>query len=311
MAQEQYDVARDRLNEYDLLAGDDRHDALREELPWRMAERDLLAAAQAERRARQMLAGGQLAACREAMEEARAGRLHLARLAAQFPALQPLFAGAEGGPGGVDAPAFARELDRLAREVEALTRSLDEAEARVANLLAEAGEAQRAQDYARAMACCQALAGITRESPAAEAVRAAAQAAQDRIDQLLGDADRALAAGDVGRAQRLCGLILDRYQSNCRRAVALRDRAARRRRVRLAAAAALSTLAAALLYGLSIGPAYRAAGAGGGTTAGAAPSLARFYTPVRWLHAHTALRRPLEAYLRWWGVPSRGAGLTP
>lgn len=31
-------------------------------------------------------------------------------------------------------------------------------------------------------------------------------------------------------------------------------------------------------------------------------SLEKFYAPVRWLYDHTPLKRPLESYVRLWGI---------
>ena len=51
-----------------------------------------------------------------------------------------------------------------------------------------------------------------------------------------------------------------------------------------------------LLYILSIGPV-------GALTknSSAYSAVRRFYSPVRWLHDHTLLKRPLEAYVNLWG----------
>jgi len=31
--------------------------------------------------------------------------------------------------------------------------------------------------------------------------------------------------------------------------------------------------------------------------------LMQFYHPVRWLHEHTPLKKPLEVYVKLWGIP--------
>ena len=49
-----------------------------------------------------------------------------------------------------------------------------------------------------------------------------------------------------------------------------------------------------VLYVLSIGPV-------GSVTKTPTPFLAQLYYPVKWLHDHTPLKKPLEAYARFWG----------
>ena len=53
-----------------------------------------------------------------------------------------------------------------------------------------------------------------------------------------------------------------------------------------------------VLYVLSIGPvALMAKGNGSGVS-----TVKPIYAPVIWLHDHTPLKKPLEAYLGLWGV---------
>lgn len=62
---------------------------------------------------------------------------------------------------------------------------------------------------------------------------------------------------------------------------------------------ALATLVAfvPVLYVLSIGPVVAITKGKPGTVA----TVQAIYYPVRWLHEHTALKKPLEAYARFWG----------
>jgi hypothetical protein len=57
---------------------------------------------------------------------------------------------------------------------------------------------------------------------------------------------------------------------------------------------------APLLYVLSIGPA--AALVSRANNGRNAASLRKIYAPVIWLHDHTVLKKPLEAYVELWGV---------
>ncbi len=54
---------------------------------------------------------------------------------------------------------------------------------------------------------------------------------------------------------------------------------------------------AAALYVLSVGP----AGVLVRKHLTFAPVIVTVYTPLRWLHDHTPLRQPLDAYSRLWG----------
>lgn len=55
-----------------------------------------------------------------------------------------------------------------------------------------------------------------------------------------------------------------------------------------------------VLYVLSIGPVAASFKMMGNPP----PSyLMQFYVPVIWLHEHTPLKKPLEAYVKLWGVP--------
>ncbi len=55
-----------------------------------------------------------------------------------------------------------------------------------------------------------------------------------------------------------------------------------------------------LLYVLSIGPvAALVSRSNNGASAG---TLRKIYAPVIWLHDHTVLKKPLEAYVELWGV---------
>ncbi len=51
------------------------------------------------------------------------------------------------------------------------------------------------------------------------------------------------------------------------------------------------------LYVLSVGP----AGVLGRKNAKFVPFIAAVYTPLRWLHDYTPLKKPLDAYGRLWG----------
>jgi hypothetical protein len=60
---------------------------------------------------------------------------------------------------------------------------------------------------------------------------------------------------------------------------------------------ALAVAFVPLLYVLSVGP----VGAIAKNNTNALPAVRAFYSPVAWLHDHTLLQKPLEAYANLWG----------
>jgi hypothetical protein len=64
-------------------------------------------------------------------------------------------------------------------------------------------------------------------------------------------------------------------------------------------------VAVLLLYVLSIGPAAKIVGSNGsflGSNGSAIATFGRIYAPVIWLHDHTPLSKPLDAYVSLWGL---------
>ena len=57
-------------------------------------------------------------------------------------------------------------------------------------------------------------------------------------------------------------------------------------------------VAVPLLYVLSIGPVAKMVKINGSS----GETISRIYAPVIWLHDHTLLEKPLEAYVGFWGV---------
>lgn len=299
MQQEQYEVARERLNEYDLLAESDEFDDLRREIPWRLAERDIVAVCQEGNRARALLGEHRLHDARAAVEKAREGRLRLTRVEAQHPELQSLFT----ATGSSATSAFADELARSTADIDTITQALAAAETQLERLRAAASAALAAQDYERCLALCREARAITTGPSPMDVLERQASEAHHHVRRLLGDAEQALAAGRISQATHIGRLILKHHQITCGDAQALLDRIAHRQRKRRAAAAVVLALLLVLLYPLSMGPVYRA------ITDGRLPSVAAisraesFYAPIRWLHARTPLHGPLDAYLNLWGAP--------
>ena len=63
----------------------------------------------------------------------------------------------------------------------------------------------------------------------------------------------------------------------------------------------LALAALPLLYVLSIGPVLKVVQRSGNTPA-KRNALRQVYAPVIWLHDHTFLEKPIEAYVGLWGV---------
>ena len=67
----------------------------------------------------------------------------------------------------------------------------------------------------------------------------------------------------------------------------------------------LSLLCLLVFYFFSLGPVVRAVNNSRGAwwVRTFVPSLEVIYTPIKWLHRNTPLRKPIESYVNWWSKP--------
>ena len=295
-----YEEVRDRLNEYDVLDDGNAFGKLRSELPWRIAERDMLALRTDVTTAREHLARHELAACRALIEDVKVRRMRVLRLESQYPVLKGILAAPE--PEAAEPPGeFARTMTAIARDIARLEAELGETEETVARLVREAQEAARAQDYDRCLAINRQLREQTADpTPADAACQKAAETTQ-QIDTITHLAEQAIRERQYRVADRMARDILERYKRDSATAQALLQRIASARRRRNGSLLATSAVFMALTYTLSIGPVVYAKVDQPGFWQ-QVPDLRRFYAPLFWLHDHTWLAYPLRWYTAHWGV---------
>jgi serine/threonine protein kinase len=283
-----YEAVRDRLSEYELMDESPAYTDLKAGLPWRIAERDAGEFAAQVNRARSLFAERQLAAARHAIGELRVRKAQLDRLETFFPVLKgKLTVGGEPQSRGEE-NTLALDIQTAATALDTLDAELTAAEARVAQLSAETQEALDTNRYERCLELADTLRAVTADpTPVDEAVEKA-RTKLEEIRAHLRRAEQALAFGKHTVAERLCLEVTERLQRHCQPAEVLLARVRRERWVRNLRRALAAVVVFVALYALSIGPAYR--------LARSAPALDAAYAPLRWLHAHTPLRAPLERY---------------
>ena len=301
LSRQNYEEVRDRLNEYDVLDDGNAFGKLRGELPWRIAERDVLGLRTDLAAARERFAKRELAACRATLEDVKVRRMRVLRLESQYPLLKGVLTPAETA--GAEPPSeFAGTLAAIAKECARLETDLAADEETVARLAREAQEAARAQDYDRCLEAGRRLRELTADAtPADESLRKAAETAQ-QIATITGLAEQALKDRHFRLAERMARDIVDRYKRDSENARTLLQRIARARRRWFGGVLGSSAGCLALFYVLSLGPVYyldvnREVDFGCSFEA-----LHQFYAPVYWLHDHTLLATPLHAYAAHWGV---------
>lgn len=301
LSRQNYEEVRDRLSEYDVLDDSNAFGKLRGELPWRIAERDVLGLRTDLAAARERFARHELTACRAMLEDVKVRRMRVLRLESQYPLLKGALSPAETG--GAEPPSdFASTLAAIAKDSARLEADLAADEETVARLAREAQEAARVQDYDRCLDAGRRLRELTADAtPADESLRKASETAQ-QIATITGLAEQALKDRHFRLADRMARDILDRYKRDSDNARALLLRIARARRRWFGSLLAASTGCVALFYVLSLGPVYYLNVNRGTDERVAFETLRGFYAPATWLYERTWLAAPLHAYAAHWGV---------
>ena len=299
-----YEQVRDRLNEFDVLDDGNVYSKLRTELPWRIAERDILGLRNDVNTARERLAGKKPGDCRRLMDDIKARQLRISRLEAQFPVLKGVLTMPEPSAADAEPPSeFAKTLATASKDIDAVEAELASAEERIKDLMRDAQESFRAQDYRRCLALCRDIRELTEEPSPADSLVTRATAATQQIATILELAEKAIEERQYRLAERMARDVYERYKRDSVEADEVLARIASRRFRRNIQAFLAGLVCLAALYVASIGPAYYAAFNGtfpGGTTP---PQLRGFYRPVFWLHDRTPLEHPLSWYANQWGVP--------
>ncbi len=302
LSRQNYEEVRDRLSEYDVLDDGNAYGKLRSELPWRIAERDVLALRADIGAAREHFGRHALVACRTLLEDIKLRRMRITRLEAQYPTLKGALTQTEPDPASKAPPSeFARTLAAVAKDTARLDAELTAAEETVIRLAHEAQDAARVQDYDRCIDIGRRLGEITVDpTPADKDCKRSADTLQ-QIATITALAEQAVKDRQYRVAERMANDIIERYKRDSTAARELLQRIKTGRRRRDFSIAATGTSCLALLYVLSIGPVCHVA-MKGRDAAPAQPEFLRVYKPVFWLYDHTPLRPLLDAYARHWGV---------
>jgi serine/threonine protein kinase len=295
-----FEGVRERLNEYGVLDDGPEYQGLRSEIPWRIAERNILALRTELNRARQALADRQPGEAHKMLADIEDRLLSVSRLESQFPSLKGALTLPEAAQPGAEPTEYAKAVAALSRDAEKLKAEVEDALKTVEHLLQQAAQALKAQDYEGCLRAGEALRDLSLEPSPADAMMKKAAAQMEQIDKLLARANEALQKGHLRVAERMVRDVLHRLKEDSIAARHLLDRVHMRRRRRTAMTLALGLVCALLFYGLSIGPAFFLLSTRGATTAVSVDTLRAFYRPVYWLHANTPLKNGLERYASRW-----------
>jgi serine/threonine protein kinase len=295
-----YEGVRERLNEYGVLDDGPEYQGLRSEIPWRIAERNILALRTELNRARQSLVNKQPGEARKLLADIEDRLLSVSRLEAQFPSLKGALTLPDASQPGAEPSEYAKAVAALSKDAEKLKAELSAAHQSIERLQQQASDALKAQDYEGCLNAGEALREITAEPSPADALMKKASAQMEQIDKLLARASEALGEGHLRVAERMVRDVIHRLKEDSIAARHLLDRIHARRRRRTIIALAVGLVLAGVLYVLSIGPAFSVLAKRGATTTVSVESLRSLYRPVYWLHAHTPLKDVLERYATSW-----------
>ncbi len=294
-----YEEVRERLNEYGVLDDGPEYQGLRIEIPWRIAERNILALRTELNRARQWLVKKQPGEARKSLTDIEDRLLSVSRLESQFPSLKGALTLPDAAQPGTEPSEYAKAVAALSRDAEKLKADLESAQQRMESLTHQAAQALKAQDYEGCRKAGEALHDISTEPSPVDAMLKKASAQQEQIDKLLMRADEALQKGHLRVAERMVRDVITRLKQDSIAAQQLLARVKARRRRRAAITFVLVLASTAVLYVLSIGPAFRLL-PGRDATTPSADSLRALYRPVYWLQAHTPLKTHLKRYADQW-----------
>ncbi len=296
-----YEGVRERLNEYSVLDDGPGYQSLRTEIPWRIAERNILALRTEMSQARELWAAKKPGATQTALVGIEDRLLSVSSLESQFPSLKGALTLPDASRPGVEPSEYAKAVATLSKDAAKLKAEMEAARQKIEDLVQQASQALKSQDYEGCVGTCEAVREITTEPSPADALTKKAVAQMEQITKLLGRADEAMQKGKLRVAERMVRDVLDRLKQDSSEARQLLVRLHSRRRQRAALTTALGLVCATLIYILSIGPVFRLFSSHEAT---AAPddTLRMLYRPVYWLRAHTPLKKVLERYTDQWGV---------
>lgn len=294
-----YEEVRDHINEYGLLDDGPEYKALRVELPWRIAGRKIIALRAELEHTRQLIVDKKPGQARLRLADIENSILSLGQLESQYPALKGVLIH-EGSLSGIEPGSYAKAVVSLSSSIEQVKVELESIATSIERLVEAATAALQAQDYQGCLKICADMQRLSLEPSPVDALAEKAARLNEQISRLLMRAEDALRNGDLVSAERATRNVLDQFKRDSLPALNLLDQIQKVQRRRSARRIALTLLVVAVLYVLSIGPAFHLMLAGKPVPVSTREAMRTFYQPVYWLHARTALRIPLEQYARHW-----------
>jgi serine/threonine protein kinase len=299
LGQQNYEEVRERLNEYGVLDDGPEYKELRGELPWRIAEHNIIALRSEMNHARQLLADKLPGQARNCLTEIENRLLSLGQLESQFPTLKGALIHDSNQPDS-EQGSYAKAVISLSKDTEQLKSELDSMRQSIERHIQSAAQALQAQDYEGCLAICMTIKNLTAEPSPADVLEDKASKQIEQISRLLTRADDALRKRSLNAAERAANDVLTRFKADSLPARDLLSQIRRFQRQRAAVLWLLTIMSATVLYVLSIGPTFHFMLDRGPLSVNTRDTLRTIYQPVYWLHAHTVLRTPLDRYANQW-----------
>jgi len=296
-----YEEIRERLNEYGVLDDGPEYRELRNVLPWRIAEGNIVALRKDLGLARQLMRERNPEEAGRRLADIENRLLSLQHLESQFPSLKGVLT-PSADPAG-EARTYAKAVTGLLEDVAALKSELEAGRRAYDQNLAAATVALGKRKHEECLRLCKAMRNVFPDSPDAAALEKKALEQLNQVERLLTRAGEALRKRDIEQAERTVRDVLERLKPDSVAAGDLLTRILRVRRKRALAVRVAAGVAVAAFYVLSIGPVVHYALNRPAPSLTTMETLRLLYAPVYWLHAHTPLRAGLENYAGQWGEP--------
>ncbi len=297
--QQNYEEVRERLNEYSVLDDGPEYEKLRNELPWRIAERNIIALRTELNLARQLMIEKKPGQAWRRLNDIENRLLSLGQLESQYPTLKGALVNDPNHP-APEPSSYAKAVAALYKETEQLKGELDAVRQSIDRLTQSATVALQAQDYDGCLNICESINNHSTEPSPADALVEKANRQNEQISRLLTRSEDALRKGNPKSAERAARDVLDRLKRDSIPARNLLNQIRKVQRKRSAVILTVTLLGTLLLYILSIGPAFHLMLNRTAPSYTTRDTLHTLYQPVYWLHDHTLLKSALDRYSSQW-----------
>ncbi len=294
-----YEDVRERLNEYGVLDDSPEYKVLRGELPWRIAERNIIVLRAELNAARQLMLDKKPGKAQARLTDFENRLLSLGQLEVQFPSLKGALIHDPNQP-DIEPGSYAKAVTSLSKDTEQLKAELITTRQTIEHLIQSASLALQAQDYDGCLNICATLMNHSTEPSPADSLLEKATKQNEQISRLLTRAEDAIRKQNLKSAQRATLDVLEKFKRDSLPARDFLSKIRKIQRRRTIGVWILSLMGAAFIYTLSIGPAFQLMLNHGTRSVTTMDTLQSIYQPVYWLHSHTWLRTPLEQYGNLW-----------